>query len=477
MTSKERIEKALSISTDTKIFEMGNGISNKAPEIFKSCFPGRKAVIVADINTWAVLGEAVYGYMTEAGIPTDKYIIEKKEFHADWKYVEMTDCIIEGRFEDAKAIENDPNHVETEPEKMFKEACPEYNVLVSVGSGVINDLCKLASFHHGQSYLVMATAASVDGYSSFGASITYQGSKQTFNCSAPVAIIADIDIIAAAPKEMTAAGYADLAAKVPAGAEWMIADFVNSEPIQDDAWHVLQDFLDDFLSDPVGTAEGKSSAVADLFEGLTLSGIAMQAAKSSRPASCCDHLFSHILDMTEHRFNGKLQSHGFQVAIGTLTMCAVFDEFFKLDFSNLDVDTLVEKWPSLEEEQERALKVFEGFPAPKLGYEHITNKYEGKEAVRKQLSDLKAQWPELKAKLQNQVYSFEKMQNLFRLAGAPCDPSDIGVSREQIKEMFPKVQLMRSRYNLLDLAFRGGFYDSIVEPVFGKGGAWEINHQ
>ena len=112
-----------------------------------------------------------------------------------------------------------------------------------------------------------------------------------------------------------------------------------------------------------------------------------------------------------------------------------------------------------------------------MGYEHITNKYEGKEAVRKQLSDLKAQWPELKAKLQNQVYSFEKMQNLFRLAGAPCDPSDIGVSREQIKEMFPKVQLMRSRYNLLDLAFRGGFYDSIVEPVFGKGGAWEINNQ
>jgi glycerol-1-phosphate dehydrogenase [NAD(P)+] len=83
MTSKERIEKALSISTDTKVFEMGNGVSSMAPEVFKNCFPGRKAVIVADMNTWAVLGEAVYGYMTQAGIPTDKYIIEKEEFHAD----------------------------------------------------------------------------------------------------------------------------------------------------------------------------------------------------------------------------------------------------------------------------------------------------------------------------------------------------------------------------------------------------------
>ena len=176
----------------------------------------------------------------------------------------------------------------------------------------------MTSFHHGQSYLCLPTAASVDGYSSFGASITYQKSKQTFNCPAPVAIVADIDVIAAAPKEMTAAGYADLAAKIPAGAEWMISDFGGSEPIHEDAWHMLQDYIDDFLSDPAGVAAGDPKAIGDIFEGLTLSGFAMQAARSSRPASCCDHLFSHIMDMTGHRYEGKLQSHGFQVAVGTL---------------------------------------------------------------------------------------------------------------------------------------------------------------
>jgi hypothetical protein len=40
--------------------------------------------------------------------------------------------------------------------------------------------------------------------------------------------------------------------------------------------------------------------------------------------------------------------------------------------------------------------------------------------------------------------------------------------------MFPIVQLMRFRYNVLDLAKRGGFYDAIVEPVFAEGGSWEI---
>ena len=447
MTSKERIDFAMSISTDTKLFEMGRGASAMAPEVFKQFFPGRKALILADVHTWPALGEKVYGLFCDAGVPVDKYIIMEEEFHAEWKYVELVDSLLD-KDQDA--------------------------VLVSVGSGVINDLCKLSSHHHNQSYLTMPTAASVDGYSSFGASITFEGAKQTFSCPAPVAIVADIDVIAAAPAHMTAAGYADLAAKVPAGAEWMVADFVNKAPLHHDAWHVLQDDLDSFLANPDAVAAGDPDAIADVFEGLTLSGVAMQAARSSRPASCCDHLFSHILDMTEHRYKGKLQSHGFQVAIGTLTMCAVFDELFKQDLTKLDVDACVKAWPTLEQEQARALELFKDFPAPKLGYDEITKKYDGPDVVREQLTKLKAEWPELKKRLQGQVYSFAKMQDLMRRAGAPSDPSEIGLSRQQLHEMFAKVQLMRFRFNVLDLAKRGGFYDAVVEPLFAKGGPFEI---
>ena len=474
MNSEKRIAKALSISTDTKAFEMGQGVYTQASKLFAQYFPGRKAVIVADINTWPVLGQKVYENFVASGIPTDKYIIEKEEFHADWKYVEMTDLIVEGRYDEAKALENKTDFEDIDPSKLIREASEEFNVLVSVGSGVINDLCKLASHHHAQSYVCVPTAASVDGYSSFGASITYLSAKQTFNCPAPVAIVADIDVIAAAPKAMTAAGYADLAAKIPAGGEWMIADFVGAELIQDDAWHILQDYIDDFLANPDAVAAGDPQAIADLFEGLTLSGFAMQAARSSRPASCCDHLFSHFLDMSGHRFNGKLQSHGFQVAIGTLAMCAAFDELFKLDLTQLDVEACLAAWPSLEQEQERALQLFEETAAPKLGYESITSKYEDKEKVREDLARLVAVWPEFKTKLQGQVYSFAKMQDLFRRAGAPYETEHIGVSREQIRDMFPIVQLMRYRYNLLDLAKRGQFYDSIVDPIFAEGGVWAI---
>ena len=59
-------------------------------------------------------------------------------------------------------------------------------------------------------------------------------------------------------------------------------------------------------------------------------------------------------------------------------------------------------------------------------------------------------------------------------ATAPADPADIGLSREALRDMFPLVQLMRFRYNVLDLAKRGGFYDKIVSPLFAKGGVFEI---
>ena len=446
MTSEERIAAALKVATDTKAFELGQGILGRVPALFNDFFPGRKAIVVADKNTWRVAGAEVFEALQASGVPVQKFLFEEDEFHADWDHIEALDRVLD----ETGAI------------------------AVSIGSGTINDLCKLCSHHHKQSYLTVPTAASVDGYTSFGASITYQNAKQTFECPAPVAVVADVDVIAAAPREMTAAGYADLAAKVPAGAEWMISDLVGTEPIQPAAWHVLQDCLDELLSNPTGVAAGETKAVSDLFEGLILSGFAMQAARSSRPASCCDHLFSHILDMTHHRYNGKFVSHGFQVAIGTLTMCAVLEEFVKYDLSSLDIDACVAAWPSLEEEQARALEIFKDFPAPKLGYEQITQKYGDAETVRCELTALRESWPELRERISGQIWSFSKMKEAFKIAGAPYEPEHIGITREDIRAMFPKVQLMRWRYNVLDLAKRGRFYDRLVASVFAPGGAWEI---
>ena len=104
MDSKARIAKALSLCTDTKVFEMGQGIAGRTPEIFKECFPGRKAMIVADVHTWPVLGERLYSLFLESGIETASYIIDKEVFHAEWKYVEMTDALVRGDIAAAKSL-------------------------------------------------------------------------------------------------------------------------------------------------------------------------------------------------------------------------------------------------------------------------------------------------------------------------------------------------------------------------------------
>lgn len=447
MNQNQLVSAALAAATDTAAMEIGVDILDRAPQMFKEQFPDQKALIVADENTWRAAGEAVYGYLQSAGVECEEpYIFTEKDLHAEWHFIEMLDA----RLASTDAI------------------------AVSVGSGTINDLCKLSSHHQSRSYMCVATAASVDGYSSFGASITYNNMKQTFNCPAPRAILADVGVMAKAPREMTAAGYADLAAKIPAGAEWIIADFVGSEPIHDAAWHISQDNLKVALSDPEGVAALKPEAIAPFVEGLMLSGFAMQAARSSRPASCTDHLFSHLWNMRDHKYNGVTPSHGFQVSVGTLMMCAMFDQMFKSDFTKLDVDAAVAAWKSADQVRHEAEQLFAGEAFAELGVTEIMAKYDDKEEVRRQLNLAKANWPDLKAKLQQQCYTFDEMYRYLSIVGAPVKPEDVGISKQQMKADVPFVRHLRRRYNMMDLGLRAGLLDTWVDGVFGQGGVWEI---
>ena len=447
MSKNPQIAAALAAATDTSAMEIGIDILDRVPQMFVEQFPAKRALIVADENTWRAAGEAVYGYLQSAGVECEEpFIFTDPHLHAEWKFIEELD------------------------ERLAKsDAIP-----VSVGSGTINDLCKLCSYHQSRPYMCVATAASVDGYSSFGASITYKNMKQTFTCPAPKAILADVGVMAKAPKEMTAAGYADLAAKIPAGAEWIVADFVGSEPIHDAAWHISQDGLKAALSDPEGVAALKPEAIAPFVEGLMLSGFAMQAARSSRPASCTDHLFSHLWNMRNHTYQGVTPSHGFQVSVGTLMMCAMFDQMYKSDFTQLDVDAAVAAWKSAEEVRHEAEVLFAGEAFAELGVTEIMAKYDDKDEVRRQLNLVKANWPDLKAKLQAQCYTFDQMYRSLAIVGAPVKPEDVGISKAQMKSDVPFVRHIRRRYNMMDLGLRAGLLDTWVDGVFGKGGVWEI---
>ena len=447
MSNNQLVARALAAATDTAAMEIGTDILDRVPSMFKEQFPEKRALIVADENTWRVAGEAVYAHLQAAGVECDEpYIFTDPHLHAEWTFIEMLD----ERLASTDAI------------------------AVAVGSGTINDLCKLCSYHQSRPYMCVATAASVDGYSSFGASVTYKNMKQTFTCPAPKAILADVGVMVRAPKEMTAAGYADLAAKIPAGAEWIVADFVGSEPIHNEAWHIVQDGLKEALADPEGVAALRPEAIAPLVEGLMLSGFAMQAARSSRPASCTDHLFSHLWNMRNHTYNGVTPSHGFQVSVGTLFMCAMFDEAYKSDFIALDVDKCVAAWPSLDEVRAYAEQLFAKESFAELGLTEITAKYNDKDEVRRQMQLLKENWPDLRARLQAQCLTYDEMYRCLSIVGAPTQPEDVGITKAQMLADVPFVRHIRRRYSLLDLGLRAGTLNKWVDGIFGKSGIWEV---
>ncbi|MBQ7189922.1 MAG: sn-glycerol-1-phosphate dehydrogenase [Kiritimatiellae bacterium] len=443
-----RLEEALKTATDTRECVIGDGVLAETPRVFAEQFPGKKsAFIVADPRTWAAAGEKTSALLEGSGVSVRKYILEPggKTFHADYHYVEE----VRGVLQDAGVQSGDP-------------------VPVAVGSGVVNDLTKLASGDLGVPYLVCATAASVDGYSSFGASIrSPEGAKKTYACPAPRAIVADLDVMRTAPKWMAASGFADLLAKVPAGADWILAHELGATPWHERAWNTVQGGLPEALANPEGVAAMETEPLRKFVEGLMLGGFAMQDMQSSRPASGAEHMFSHILEMRDHTYKGDIVPHGIQVGVYTHFMAKFFEQILAFDYTKLDVDACVAKWPEWPEEEAIARKLFEGTPFPEVGVTTTKAKYLDKECLRAQLMIAKTRWPEIKARLEKQLLPAKEVERRLRVVGAPAEPEEIGVTRQASFENVNVAAHMRDRYNSLDFTYRTGQMNEFARKAFG----------
>lgn len=443
-----KVESALQRTTDTKALVIGAQTLPQVADMFKKLFPGKRVIVIADTNTWRVAGNDVQRILSEAGIQQDEpHVFTDPKLFAEWSYVNELDGVL------AKT-----------------DAIP-----VAVGSGVINDLSKLCSFHNKRRYMVVGTAASMDGYTAYGASITKDGNKLTFECPAPLGMVLDPTIAAAAPAKMSASGYADLIAKIPAGADWMLADAVGAEAINDFAFSLVQDGLREALNDPAGVHAGNVGKVEQLAEGLLLSGFAMQAAQSSRPASGAEHQFSHLWDMEHLKYNGASISHGFKVGIGTLASTAFLELLLDAPVEELDVDACVAAWKSWEETEKDIRQIFDNVPEfVARGLEETKNKYVDKEGLRHQIEALKKAWPTLRERIRRQIIPFAEVHRRLELVGAPCEPEQIGVSRERFRASFEKIPYMRSRFSVIDVAFRCGWMENWVNKLFSEGGIWQI---
>jgi glycerol-1-phosphate dehydrogenase [NAD(P)+] len=437
------LESALRQARDTRRLQIGSGARHDVAELFGQVFGNSACMVIADENTFTAAGRDVSIAMKATG----RKCYEPLIFAAEGLYAEHSYAV---RIQEALAA---------------NDAIP-----IAVGSGAINDLTKLAAHRCGRQYLAMATAASMDGYTAFGASITFEGSKQTFDCPAPIGVVADLDVIATAPEGLNASGYADLVAKCPAGADWILADGLGIDPIDPANWDMVQTRLRYWMAGPDGVKRRDLETLRRLTSALMITGFAMQAACSSRPVSGADHQFSHLWDMEHHTHQGITPSHGFKVGIGTLASLSLYEAVMNLEIEKLDIEKAVRAWPNREAVED---EIADLFPAPELRRKALLEsgeKYIDCDALRSHLELLKSRWPSIRDRLSKQLIPSVEVADMLAAAGCPTRPEQIGISRERLRLSFRKALHIRRRFTILDLVWRANLWDAALDRVFQSTG-------
>ena len=444
--SEDLIERALASADDTDEVVMGNGVLGETGRLFRRLFGDAGGVVIADGNTWAVAGEQVTASLRAAGVElAEPYVFPAHpSVYAKYENVEL-----------------------------LREFLAPLDVnAVVIGSGTLNDLVKKASDELGRRYLVVCTAASMDGYAAFGASISVDGFKTTLSCRAPQGLVVDLPTLAAAPQRCTATGVGDLIEKIPAGADWILADALGIEPINEYVWDMVQGPLRGSLADPEAIGNGDKKAIEGLMEGNLMSGLAMQAGQSSRSASGAGHQFSHTWEMEGHGLDWEPPlSHGFKVGIGTIASCAIWEEFLAMEAEDFDVDralAAVKTPEQVESEVRAALK-------PRMQDEAVRHslkkRTEGEELVAR-IELLKEKWPELRERLRAQLMAPGEVMDRLKTVGAPYHPELIEIDWDRFRQTHFKAQMIRDRYTVLDILVDLGVYGDVVERLFSPEGFW-----
>jgi glycerol-1-phosphate dehydrogenase [NAD(P)+] len=437
------LELALQQARDTRRLQIGFGARREVPDLFGDLFGNSPCMVIADENTFAAAGRDVNDAMKASGRKCYDALI----FAADGLYAEHSYAV---RIQEALAT---------------NDAIP-----IAVGSGAINDLTKLAAHRCGRQYISLATAASMDGYTAFGASITFEGSKQTFDCPAPIGVLADLEVIAAAPEGLNASGYADLVAKCPAGADWILADGLGIDAIDPANWGMVQTRLRHWMADAAGVRRRDVEALRRLTTALMITGFAMQAACSSRPVSGADHQFSHLWDMEHHTHEGAAPSHGFKVGIGTLASLSLYEAVISLEIEKLDIEKVVSAWPTRPEVEHEIAELFPVADLRRKALLESGEKYLDRDALRLHLELLKSRWPAIRSRLSQQLIPAAEVAEMLATAGCPTRPEQIGISRERLRVSFCKALHIRRRFTILDLAWRANLWDRALDRVFESTG-------
>lgn len=414
---------------DLRRLHLCRGAITKLPEEIRRS-GGTRVFLLADPNTWEAAGQRAEELLTRAGILADV-------------------CVLPSR-------RPAPNEASLGDAAMHLR--PEDDVILGVGGGVINDMAKMIAHTSRRPYIYLPTAPSMDGFASATASVDLRGLKRSLPSSSAAAVVADTDILAAAPVSMIRAGIGDMTAKIISLAEWKLGHIITGESYCPTVDAMVADSLARVMQCAEAAVQGDPAGIATLTEGLILTGLAMRCAGVSRPASGCEHYLSHLRDMRALAFGTPADLHGIQCGVAVLPVLRLYAALSKIAPDRAKAISHAETF--CYEEHADALRRFVGTGAAKMiELESREGKYDpARHADR--LDILLTHWEEILSVI-TKLPREEELVTFYEEIGFPASPAEIGIGEEELRDSLRFAGDIRDKYVLPRLLWDLGLSDEI----------------
>jgi glycerol-1-phosphate dehydrogenase [NAD(P)+] len=372
------------------------GAIEKLPE-FIIDFRAKNPFVLADKNTFEAAGKKVCAILENASISYKKYVFSTWDIEPD-----------------EKAIGSAIMH--------FDNTC---DLVIAVGSGVINDIGKILANTAKLPYFIVGTAPSMDGYASASSSMSMDGLKVSLASKCADVIIGDIDILKNAPMKMLQAGLGDMLAKYISIAEWRIAHEITGEYYCERVATLIRTALKRCVENAEGLLKREDEAVKAVFEGLVIGGVAMAFAGVSRPASGVEHYFSHVWDMRGLEFGTKVDLHGIQCAVATNIAAELYEKVLKITPDKQKALGYAKSF--VYQDWANELKAFLGTGADAMiALESKEGKY-NVEKHAKRLDIILEKWDKLCGIIREEIPLQQEIEGILEKIGAPKTAKEIGI--------------------------------------------------
>ncbi len=308
--------------------------------------------------------------------------------------------------------------------------------VLSVGTGSINDICRLASARCNKPLCIFATAPSMDGFASYSAPIVNNGFKSSYPAKSPEIIIGDTKILANAPKELKSAGFGDMVAKYVGIIDWKISALLTDELYCDKVAQLTLDAVDELINMADKVTSNDEYTAGKIFEALLKTGIGMSFMQNSRPASGSEHIIAHLMECLELLDNIVPNLHGDDVGVCTLEMLKHYNMLADSNqiitrYENIEWDDVYEFYGTLQDNIKR-------LNHPDSIIDGITPEI------------VKESWPEI-VKIIKSVPSFKKCYIAMKKAGCKTTVENLGKTQKFFDDCVKYSPYMRKRLTLLRL--------------------------